>query len=279
MKNFSPLAITSPVVGYPARLGVITRTDGTVHRFAESDESIVVSGDTFSVVPGLRISAVKHTSNGEMPSCQIMAVHGNPATFNTTDIDTGKFDGAAVQLYVVDRRNLTRKGLLFSGSIATPTYDLENLVIFDVKGPAVGAKILMTQTRSPMCRTDLFSVLCQLNPVAYAVAATVATIAPGSNAFAFTVSGLAQADGYFSQGVVVTSSGTAFEIANWVNSTQTITSYLPSRRELTIGEAITLYPGCDKTDGPGGCGKFFNWVNMQAENHFLGTAAAAQQVP
>ncbi len=59
MKDFSPLAITSAVVGFPARLCVITRTDGVVRRFADSDTSIVVLGDTFSVVPGLQISAVK----------------------------------------------------------------------------------------------------------------------------------------------------------------------------------------------------------------------------
>jgi hypothetical protein len=87
-----------------------------------------VSGDTFQVVPGLQISAVKHTVNGEMPSCQIVAVHGNGATINSADLDIGLFDGADVQLYVVDRRNLTRKGLLFSGSIATISYDVENQV-------------------------------------------------------------------------------------------------------------------------------------------------------
>lgn len=276
MKDFSPLAISSAVVGFPARLCVITRTDGTIYRMAESDEPITVDGDTFSVVPGFAVSAVKHTDHGEMPSCQITAVHNSiDATINSADLDIGFFDGAAVEIYIVDRQNLSRKGLQFTGSIANIAYDIENKVIFDVKGPAVNARILMAQKRSPMCRTDLFSVLCQLNPTSYDVAATVATIV---NAFTFTVSGLAQADGYFNQGVAVTAGGTAFEIANWVNSTQTLTAYLPCEQLLDAGDSLTLYPGCDKTDGAGGCGKFSNWINFQGENHFLGTAAAAQQV-
>jgi uncharacterized phage protein (TIGR02218 family) len=278
MKNFSPLGITRATVGFPARLCVITRTDGTVYRIAESDTAITVSGDTFQVVPGIQISAVKHTSNGEMPSCQIVAVHGSNATINSQDLDVGLFDGATVQLYVVDRLNLSRKGLLFSGSIANISYTTENQVSFDVKGPAVSAKILMTQKRSPMCRTDLFSVLCGINPASWAATGTIATIV---NAFNFTVSGLSiapPADGYFNQGVAVTSAGTAFELSNWVQSTATITAYLPCNRILTVGGSLTLYPGCDKTLGANGCPKFSNQLNFQGEPHFLGAAAAAQQV-
>jgi uncharacterized phage protein (TIGR02218 family) len=276
MKDFAPLAITSATVGFPARLCVITRTDGTIIRIAESETQIVVLGDAYQVLPGFQISAVKHTANGEVPSCQFVAVHENGGVFNTADLDTGLFDGADVQVYIIDRMDLTAKGLLFSGAIATISYDIENHVVFDVKGPAVSARVLMTQKRSPMCRTDLFSVLCGLDPASYDVATTVDTIV---NAFNFTVTGaLAQADGYFNQGVCVTADGASFEIANWSQSTQTITAYLPCSRLLTAGVGLTLYPGCDKTLGANGCPKFSNQLNFQAEPHFLGTAAAAQQV-
>lgn len=276
MKDFSPLAITSAAIGFPARIGVITRMNGTVIRFAESDEAITVDGDVFAVIAGLQIRAVKHTANGETPSCEILAVYGSGATFDSDDLDIGLFDAATVELYIVDRMNLTRKGLLFTGAISTISYDpIEHQVVFDVRGPSASAKRLMTQKRSPMCRTDLFSVLCALDKTAFDVAATVATIV---DAFQFTVSGLAQADGYFNQGVLVTSGGSALEIARWTNSTQTIMGYLPLSRFLTVGEVITLYPGCDKTIGATGCAKFSNQLNFQGEPHFLGVAAAAQQV-
>lgn len=276
MKDFSPLSITSASVGFPARLCAITRTDGTVYRIAESDIAVTVAGQTFDVVPGIQISAVKHTANGEMPSCQIVAVHGSTAVINSTHLDVGLFDGATVQLYIVDRLNLTRKGLLFTGAISTISYDVENQVVFDVKGPASSSRILMMQTRSPMCRTDLFSVLCGANPASYAVAATIASIV---DAFNFTLSlGSPPADGYFAQGTGLTSGGVAFDLANWVQSSQTMTAYLPCNRILTVGESLTLYPGCDKTLGSNGCAKFSRQLSFQGEPHFLGTAAASQQV-
>jgi uncharacterized phage protein (TIGR02218 family) len=276
MKDFSPLNFTAAVVGFPARLCKITRTDGVIVRFVESDESVTIDGETFSPIAGLAVSAIKHTGNGEMPSCQITAVHVSSGVIATSDVDAGLFDAATVQVYIVDRKNLSRKGLQFTGAIADITYSIENLVVFDIKGPAVSAKILMTQKRSPMCRTDLFSVLCGVNKVSYAVSTTVNAIV---DQFNFTVTGsLAQADGYFSQGVCVTASGVAFELGNWVQSTQNLTAYSPCDRILSPGMGLTIYPGCDKTLGATGCTKFSNQLNFQGEPHFLGTAAAAQQV-
>lgn len=277
MKDFSPIAITSAVVGFPARIGVITRLDGTVIRFAESDESLVVDGDTYGVVPGLQVSAVTHTINGEMPSCEFVGVHRVGATFDSRDIDAGLFDGATVQLYKVNRENLSRKGLEFTGAISNISYDpVEQQVSFEVKGPASRSRVVMTQKRSPMCRTDLFSVLCGLNASSYDVATSVGTL---TDAFSFTVTGsLTQDDGYFNQGVLITADGVAMEIAKWTESTQTIMTYLPCEKLVSEGLGLTLYPGCDKTMSATGCGKFSNWINFVGEPHWLGTAAAAQQV-
>lgn len=277
MKDFSPLALTSAVVGFPADIGIITRKDGTVIRFSGTDEPIVVTPDTFPVVPGLAVSAVKHTINGEMPSCEIVGDYGAGKTFDSEELDIGLFDGADVQIYTVDRMNLSRKGLKFTGSISTMTLDpINRLVLFSVKGPATAAKTIMTQKRAPMCRTDWGSSLCGVNPASYAVSATVATI---ESAFVFTVSGLVQPTGYFNNGEAVTSNNVAFELGSWVNSTQTFTAYLPCYRIVSVGMVITLYPGCDKTlTGANGCKSFSNQINFQGEPHFLGTAAAAQQV-
>jgi uncharacterized phage protein (TIGR02218 family) len=275
-KDFSPIAITSANVGFPARIVVITRTDGEVRRFAESDETIIVDGDPYLVIPGTQISAIKQTSNGEMPSCQIAAVSGDGFTFDSEEIDIGLYSGATVEIYKVDRKNLTRKGLEFTGAISTVTTDpIDHQVVFDVKGPASAAGRLITQKRAPMCRTDLYSVLCQVDKTAYDVATTVATI---PTAFSFTVTGsLAQATNYFNQGVLLTANGRKLEIAAWHQPTQTINTYLACNRLLTVGLGLTLYPGCDKTDGINGCGKFSNWINFQGENHWLGAAASAQQ--
>jgi hypothetical protein len=96
--------------------------------------------------------------------------------------------------------------------------------------------------------------------------------------FNFTVSGPTNPDGWFNQGLAVTSNNRTIELANWVLSTTTLTAYLPADLKIETGATLTLYPGCDKTLTATGCAKFNNQLNFQGEPHFLGTAAAAQQV-
>ena len=262
-------------MGFPRGSVTITRRDGQVYRIAESDEPITIGGNIWTVAPGLIISAVKHTNNGEMPSCNIVAVHNRGIVFDSNDIDNGLFDAAAVQIYIVDRLNLATPKLLFTGSIGNISYTVENQAVFDVVGPAAFGRILMTQKRSPMCRTDLYSELCGVNPDSYQVMTTIAAVVDNYN---FTVGALAQPDGWFTQGVLKLDSNVSLEIANWVQASHTITTYLPSARLLTVGQGVTLWPGCDKTMTETGCGKYSNWINFIGEPHFTGTAAAAQQV-
>jgi uncharacterized phage protein (TIGR02218 family) len=265
-----PLTLTSRVVK-PARLVVITRRDGTVLRIAEAQSAITAGGNVYAPLAGCEISAVKHTLGGETPSMQIAAAHNSTGTeaFNTADIDIGLYDAAEVELFIVDRTNPATLGLLFSGTIQPVSYDIAGRVSFDIKGPSVNAGVGYIQTFSPMCRTDLFSSLCGLNPDDYDQAATITAII---NRFNFTISITAGADGYLNGGVLQTSTGIAFEIANQTGTS--LTSFLPCSRLIAVSMAVTVWPGCDKRIGT--ChDKFSNTLNFQGEPHSIGVHALA----
>jgi uncharacterized phage protein (TIGR02218 family) len=270
MKNL-PLTLTDRVVK-PARLCVIERRDGTVIRIAEAQTAITAIGDVYTPVAGCEISAVKHTIGGEVPSMEIIAAHSVGGIFDTDAIDKGLYDAAAVNLYIVNRANPSTLGLLFTGTIQPVTYDISGKVSFDIRGPAVGATTGYIQKFAPMCRTDLFSSLCGVDPDVYDHAGTVGSII---DRFNFTVAGLASppADGWFNGGVIRTAGGVAFEAASWSLSALKITTFLPTYRLVTVGEGLTLWPGCDKRIAT--CaGKFNNALNFQAEPHSIGVYAA-----
>jgi uncharacterized phage protein (TIGR02218 family) len=265
-----PLSLSSRVVK-PARLVVITRRDGTVMRIAEAQSSITAGGNVYTPLAGVQISAVKHTLGGDVPSLEIIAAHNSSGTaaFNTADIDIGLYDAAAVQLYIVNRASPTTLGLMFTGTIQPVTYDVAGQVSFDVRGPSVGAERGYIQRYAPMCRTDLFSSLCTVNPDTYELAATVATIVNRFN-FTITISPV-PADGYLNGGVVKTSTGVAFEIASQTGSS--LTAFLPCHRFLEVGLALQIWPGCDKRIAT--ChSKFGNALNFQGEPHSIGIYAS-----
>lgn len=264
-----PLTLTN-VVLYTARLVVITRSDGTVLRIAEADETITVSAVAYTPLPGAEISAVKHVLGGEPGSMEIRFAHSVAGVIDTEDLNNGVWDSATVQLYIVDRASLTTLGdPRFTGTIEVVNVDpIGGGGSFDIRGLGARAES-MIQTYQPMCRTDLFSVLCGLNEADFDHVGTVGTIV---DHYTITVAGLGSppADGWFNGGVAVAESGFKFEIASWTLSTLTLKSYLPvCRRRLTAGEDLTLYPGCDKT-GAMCRTKFSNKINFQGEDHFLG---------
>jgi len=253
-----------------ARVVKITRLDDVVLRIAEADESITASSQTFVPLPGSEISAVKHILNGDMGSMEIRFAHSEGGTLDTAELNTGFWDGATVQMYLVDRASATTLGdPMFTGLIDTVSINvIGGSGSFDIRGLAAQAEAFI-QTYQPMCRTDLFSVLCGLDKTAWDHAGTINAII---DRFNFTVAGLGAppADGWFNQGTFVVASGFKGTIASWAQGALKITTYQPHCiSRLTAGEAITIYPGCDKT-GTTCRTKFNNKINFQGEDHFLG---------
>jgi len=72
-ENFSPLELTSAVIGYPPAC-VIRRRDSVVIRFAELDAPITIDGDTLRCRSRSLLSAPKHTANGDTPSCEFWSL-------------------------------------------------------------------------------------------------------------------------------------------------------------------------------------------------------------
>jgi len=254
----------------PARLVKITRMDGTVLRIADAESAITVSAQEYTPLPGCEISAIKHAINGEMPSMQIDFAHSVGGTIDTTELNEGFWDGSAVVVYVIDRSSISTLGdALFTGSIQPINVDpIGSRASFDIRGVGAQAESFI-QTYQPMCRTDLFSSLCQLVAASFAHTGTVDTIL---DRFTISVAGLSSppADNWFNGGVGVSASGFGFEISDWTLSGLRLKTYLPiCVSRFTAGEGLTLYPGCDKTAET--CRvKFNNRINHQAEAHFLG---------
>jgi len=268
MRNYN-IALTSTTL-FLARVVTLTRLDDVILRIAEADEPITASGHTFLPLPGSEISAVKHILNGDVGSMEINFAHSEGGTLDTAELNNGFWDGAAVQMHLVNRSSATTLGdPMFTGIIDTVSINvIGSSGSFDIRGLTAEAEAFI-QTYQPMCRTDLFSVLCGLNAADWDHAGTVGSVI---DRFNFTVAGLASppADGWFNQGTFQTASGFKGVIANWTQGSLKITMYQPQCvARLTAGEAITLYAGCDKT-GTTCRSKFSNKINFQGEDHFLG---------
>jgi uncharacterized phage protein (TIGR02218 family) len=261
-----PFDVTSHAVR-AARLVEIVRRDGTIKRIAEAQQTIPgdSNGDWEAVT--CEISAIKNALGGDTASLEVRAVHSVGGFFDTEDIDSGRYDGAEVTVYACDRTDPTETVFMFGGTIQPIAYDITGAVTFDVRGPSIGARTGYIQKYAPMCRVDLFSTLCGLNQASFVVSATVVSI---TDRHRFIVSiGSPPASGYFNGGVVLGANGGRFVCADWQQSTQQVSAFLPCHRLIEVGEVLSMWPGCDKKIAT--ClSKFSNTANFQGEPHSLG---------
>lgn len=250
-----------------------TRLDGEVLRITSAFESIVIGVETFTPLPGCQIYDVKHFLGGEVASTQLDFAHSVNGVIDTLDLNRGLWDGATVQIYPVDRTTPVLEDPLFTGTVQPVMIGpIGQRASFDCRGLSANAETVI-QTRSPMCRTDLGSVVCGVDMDAIKHTGTVNAVV---DRFTITVAGLASppVDGKFNQGVGVNdTTGKSFLISSWTLSGLSLKTYLPICHLFTAGDSLTLYPGCNKTLEAGGCADYSNQINFQGEPHFRGPTA------
>lgn len=103
------------------------------------------------------------------------------------------------------------------------------------------------------CPHTLYGTFCGVNQASFAEARQISV----TSGFSVTVSGAAFADGYFTAGQLVRQDGSRRFVAANTGNTLTLERGLP----LSVGDTVTLYPGCDKSRAT--CvNKFSNGVNF-----------------
>lgn len=156
-----PLTLTSAELK-PARICTITRRDGTTYRVTDAQTAVTIDSNTWSPLAGFTLGAIKHTSGGAAASTQIDIVHSDGGTFDTGDINAGRFDSASVVVGVVNRSSLASIGTYFTGTMQSCTFTSNGSASFDVLGLAMENIGIITQKYQPMCRVDLGSTLCHV---------------------------------------------------------------------------------------------------------------------
>lgn len=258
----------------PARLVRFTRLDGVILLIAESETSVTVGAETFLPLAECVIGGVSHSIGGEPSSLEITGAHSAGGVIDSGELKNGFWDGATVEQYLVNRNNLSTLGdRRFRGTIQSIDIDaVRGTFAFDCRGLTAEAESVI-QTFMPMCGTDLYSVLCGVDPDAHKQDGTIGTV---TDDFTITITGLPDPMVNFNQGTGETDAGFRFEIADAVNNSGTLTLRTWEPICLTrfeAGQDVTLYPGCAKT--PEACRGYGAKLNFQGEDHFPGINSIA----
>ncbi|MDD9318628.1 DUF2163 domain-containing protein [Acinetobacter lactucae] len=238
-----------------ADLYTITTIQGIEYRYTSYDYSLVVDGKEFrSDGPIISREGISLSLGIEVDNLSITIETNENTKFGDVPVaqafHNGILDGARFKLERVfmDLHTPTNTSagtlVLFEGRIVEPEldrYEINASVVSDVDN----LKLQMPRNLyTPGCLNTLFDSACGLLSADFAVNTTIGTNSTPNR----ILCELSQPQGWFTQGVVEFLEGINIGIKRTVrlHEAGSLLLTLPLLEMPEIGEAIRVYPGCDK---------------------------------
>lgn len=145
------------------RLVKLTRVDGTVLRFAETDVPVTVDGETFQPGEGLVVGSVPFGLDGFASGIDLSIGATTETLIDVDDLRAGLWDDAEIYVYVADAINPEHgKFILFYGNAADIEIEREGQAKISFTGLLSRANAISLEYYSAMCRAFLGDKRCRI---------------------------------------------------------------------------------------------------------------------
>jgi len=134
--------------------------------------------------------------------------------------------------------------VIFSGSVSSVEQVGDTAQLLATPEESVMTRTIPTRHLQVLCNHFLFDTGCTLVAADFAVAGTLGRVSFDGLTLTITAAG-SHPDQYFTLGYLVALDGTTRAIAAQVGDQITLVQRLPEGT-WAIGDAVTLYPGCDR---------------------------------
>lgn len=282
------IAYHGEAVTTPAWCWKVTRTDAAVYGFTSVDVDLVVGGITYAAATGFTPSSIDGRADMSVPNLEVSGMLDS-AALTEADLQAGKWDGAAVEVFEVNYKDLTMGSMaLTSGTIGNVS---AGRAAFTAELRSLLQKLQQPFGRvfSQGCQAVLGDTQCKVVLASYTVSGSVTT-ATSNRAFADSTR--AEAADYFGAGLVIwltgANAGLRMEVLDF--SATAFVLALPMPYTVAVGDTYQAIAGCRhrhqrNTANPSGVSdckdKFNNIVNFRGHpfvpgnDKVLGNAALA----
>ncbi len=252
----------------------IIRLDGEVLGFSNHDEELEFDGTIFLPTFGADIGEIASKLGAQTDSSEIVGIINSDA-ISETDILLGRYDGAVVESYKVNWKDVNIHHLLRKDYIGEITRS-DGIFHAELRSAQYAMNIAKGKTYQAFCNARLGDSACSidLENVNYKVVKTVSSI---KNRFCVTTSLITGFESdFFSFGKAIWNDGARegkFDIitAQKNEGALSIISFSePIIDWVKVGDSFTLYAGCDRHFST--CQeKFSNVINFRGFPHIPGT--------
>lgn len=247
----------------------VTRRDDVVIGFTDHDRDLSFGGTNFLAASGFEASESEQAA-GLGAEADEVAGGFSTAAIEEEDLAVGRYDGARVELFLVNWAAPDERMLLNVREIGEVVRAGGR---FRAELRSMAHRLNQPQGRlyNRRCDASLGDARCRMNLAAWRGEGSVVEMIDRSRLLVSGLSGFA--DGFFRQGRVVFSSGLSAELdghGRRQDGTAVLSLWLPLEEEVEPGRAFTVTAGCDKTFSM--CReRFANSLNFRGFPHVPGS--------
>jgi len=244
----------------------LERADGWVRGFTDHDRELVVDGLTYVASTGFLPSAIKTASDLSVDNLDVDGFLDD-AALRAEDLIAGLFDGARIEVFIVNWADLGQGRLLLRKGFLGEIKRADQRFSAEIRGLSNRLQQTAGKLYSRLCRVDLGSSECGVTLGPRTDTCAVTQVIAADTVRIVT----ARATGFFTFGKATFTTGANAGAVNEVllHDGQTIRLFVPMPRPIVVGDQIVLVAGCDKT--PETCNaKFANILNFRGEPHIPG---------
>jgi uncharacterized phage protein (TIGR02218 family) len=250
----------------------LTRQDGVALSFTDFDNDLTVDGNIYRAETGYSRTAIENTSGLTVDNLDIIGSLDS-AAITEQDLMAGLYDFAEVTIFMVNWQDLSMGRIpLRTGWLGEISFE-DGRFTAELRGLGQALLSEIGEVYTPTCRVDLGSSACGIDLSPLQETDVIASV---TNRSQFSLTSYDGADEVLAGGAMtVTSglnSGRSIEMRTWSQSTKTVTLLFELPYDLTIGDTVSFYPGCDKRFVT--CRDVFgNQINFRGFPHIPGTDA------
>ena len=246
----------------------VTRRDGVVLGFTEHDRDLSFDDTAFMAASGFAAGEAEAATGLSAGADEVAGGFSN-ATIREDELVAGRFDGARVELFLVNWVDPDQHVLLNIREIGEVSRSGGQ---FRAELRSIAHRLDQPQGRvyGRRCDASLGDARCRVDLAAWQSEGTVMGI---RNASRIIVSGLSGFEsGFFKQGLLTFAGEPAVDVEShekYLDGSAELTFWLPLERPVAVGSPFSITAGCDKSFAT--CkARFANALNFRGFPHVPG---------
>lgn len=245
-----------------ARAWALVRGDGVTMGFTDHDRDLAFDGLTFHAGTGMSASAIVQATGLAVDNTEAAGALSD-AGLTEADILAGRYDGAALTIWEVDWTDISRRRVLFRGSLGEISR-AGGAFRAELRGLSEPLSTSGGRVFGALCPAVLGDADCTFDLTQPGFSAQVTVLGVDEQGGVLTVAALPEfADGWFVDGRIAFTSGAATGLAALIRRE----TRADGRRHLHLWAAPGAWPGAgDSARLTAGCDKRFETCRLKFLN-------------